>query len=390
MASALHPRVASAPFEDGAVLHDSRTGRLFVVNPWAASALKALRIGARTDDIVGTVTRHAGIDPITAERDLQAFVDDLRKENLLQSCEPEAPPEIEAPKPPDGRPALETTYRLGERTIRVVCHPEDVARAFDQLASPCALANDAPADTHLTLVQHEGAFVLVENERVIDRVSNARSARWALVRELVGEGRGRPWLALLHASAVLTPRGCLLLCGESGAGKSTLLTGLVHAGFPFVADDIALLERGTGLVWPTPLAISVKENSWPLVSKFFPKLTEAPIVRFGDRTMRHVFPDRADIAADAGQKVAAVLFVHYGENATTVLDPLDTKESLRRLGQGGSILPDTDDGLEEFLQRWQRIPAWQLTYGVLGDAISQLRDLIANQCRHGMAGSNAI
>ena len=37
----------------------------------------------------------------------------------------------------------------------------------------------------------------------------------------------------------------------------SLLAGLVHAGFPFVADDIVPLEEGSGLVWPVPLAISI-------------------------------------------------------------------------------------------------------------------------------------
>ena len=366
-------------------MHDSRTGRLFLLNSWGAVALEALRPDARHDDIVDVVVRHAGIDPATATRDLQTFVESLRKEDLLQSDDAHEPLKTDPPRPPDSAASLEASYRIGKRTIRVVCHPEDIARAFAPLAAPCAIPKDASAETCLTLFRHEGAFVLLENDREIDRASSAQGARWALVRELVGEGRGKPWLALLHAGAVLTPEGCFLLCGESGAGKSTLLAGLVHAGFPFVADDIALLERGTGLIWSTPLAISIKENSWSVLARLFPKLAKAPVVQFCDRTMRYLQPDPADVAADTGHPIRGVLFVRYSEHATTTLERLKIRESLVRLGQGGSILPDTDDGLGEFLKRWQKIPAWQLTYGKLGDAVYQLQNFSASGHRHGAA-----
>lgn len=377
MRTALRSGVVSAPFLQGEVLHDAPTGRLFILNPSAAIALRGLKNGADSDGIAYAIVRQTGIDGKTAGSDLDRFIQSLKEAGLLLDTDSGPAPSDPPPRPPDRMPALAATYRLGDRRIRVACHPEDIAAAFEQVAAPVLTDDDAPCETCLTLFRQDDAFVLLENDCVIDRLSCPRAARWALVRELAGEGQGRPWLALLHASAVLTPKGCILLLGESGAGKSTLLAGLIHEGFPFVADDISFLERGTGLIWPTPMAISIKEKSWPLVGRMFPKLAEAKVVRFGDRTMRYLTPDPAAVAVEAGHPIAAALFVCYAEGAPLGLERLDAASSLVRLGRGGSILPDSDAGLGEFLERWPSIPAWQLTYGHLDEAIPRIATLTA-------------
>lgn len=389
MYPALRPGVVSAPFADGGLLHDPRTGRLFILNASGAGLLNALRAGTRSNGDLDDLVRHGFGGVEIAERDVQAFLDGLRAADLLQ---PDDEPEstlLPVPASPEGRPALDAVFRIGDRRIRVVCHPPDIASTFAAIAAKARAGEGEPASTCLTLLAHDDAFVLLENDRVVDRLTSLRSARWALIREFVGEGRGRRWLALLHAGVVASPDGCLLLCGESGAGKSTLLAGLVQAGFPLVADDIAMQEEGTGLIWPTPLAISIKENSWPIIGPLFPKLAEAPVIRFGGRTMRYLQPDPGDLADDRGRPITAVLFVRHRPAGPTVLDPLDTRRALVLLGQGGSILPGTDDGLADFLQRWGTTPSFQFTYSRLDDAVGQLSALLSDGFRRAPLSSSA-
>lgn len=375
MVLTLHSGVVSAKFGESDVLYDSCTGRLFSLNASAAAVLLALRNGADVDDMLDAIVRRTGMSSEAARKDFQTFVDGFATADLLVNDGSISLHDNNPSKPLDSDAALVATYRIGERRVRVVCHPVDIASAFRHVAAPAQVANDAPAETSLTLFNDGDGFVLLEDGEVIDRVSSDRAARWALVREVAGEGRARSKLALLHASAVQTPAGCLLLCGESGSGKSTLLAGLVHEGYPFVADDVALLERRSGFIWPTPFAISIKEPSWPLVGRMFPMLDEAPIVRFGDRVMRYLQPDTSVIAADAGQPIAAVLFVRYEEEAEAMLAPLSAKDSLERLCRGGSILPDSDDAFAEFLSLWEQVPAWRLTHGALEDAFPLIRGL---------------
>ena len=376
-------RIGTAPFLDGVVVHDGRTGRLFQLNHTAAQVWRSLRDGHHKDAIVGTLARTHGVDPVAVRGDLAAFADAVRRAGLLgpdDAFEGGAAAELRQPR---GAPALDAAYRVGEAVVRVTCYPAEIAAAFAPLAAPAMMPDGTLAQARLALFRARGAFVLTCDERLVERLDTAPAARWAMVRQLVTAARRRPWLALLHAGALALPAGCLLLCGDSGAGKSSLLAGLVHAGFPFMSDDIVPLEEGSGLVWPVRLAISIKSGSWAAIGSLFTELAGAPSVRFGGRTMRYLWPDAWAVAPDSvGYPAAAVLFPRYVKDAPLTLTRLDPAQSLALLGEGGSVLPTTDAGLTEFLAWWGRIPAYQLCYGSLEAAVAEVRALT-----HGLRGS---
>jgi hypothetical protein len=371
-------RIGTAPFLDGVVVHDGRTGRLFQLNHTAAQVWRSLRDGDPEDVIVGALARTHGLDPLAVRGDLQSFAHAVRNAGLLEPDE--ASEKATVLPPPQERPALDAAYRLGEIAVRVTCYPPDIAAAFAPLAAPALAPDGALPQIRLALFSANGTFVLTRDDRVVDRLDTAQAARWAMVRQLVLAGTRRSWLALLHAGAVATPAGCLLLSGDSGAGKSSLLAGLVHAGFPFIADDIVPLEERSGLVWPVRLAISIKNGSWPVIGSLFPELADAPIIRFGGRAMRCLWPNTRAVAVDsAGYPAAAVLFPRYVKDAPAELTRLDPARALALLGEGGSLLPTSDAGLAEFLAWWGRLPAYRLSYGRLDEAAAAVRVLTDGQ-----------
>jgi hypothetical protein len=74
------------------------------------------------------------------------------------------------------------------------------------------------------------------------------------------QARGRE---LLHASAVLTPRGAIAFAGSSGAGKSTMAFALSQRGYPPMADDALLFDVVGEAVQlhPLPFALQVSSKS---------------------------------------------------------------------------------------------------------------------------------
>ena len=62
----------------------------------------------------------------------------------------------------------------------------------------------------------------------------------------------------IHAGVIGDQSRCILLPAPPGSGKSTLTASLVHAGFEYFSDEVALLEEGSFDVFPVPLAICVK------------------------------------------------------------------------------------------------------------------------------------
>jgi hypothetical protein len=364
---ALH-RFAVAPFLGGAVLHDTQSGRLFRLNATASQAWQVLRDGGDQAAIARSLVEAHGVDAATARTDAGRFVAALRRECPLALTRPRRRGAADAPVPCHP-PALGATYRVGGVPVRVTCFPRSVASSFAPLAAPARADAGPPAAVGLQLYRGGGRFVLKRDERLVERLASAPLARWALVRQMA-LANGRSWLALLHASAAASPGGCLVVCGGAGAGKSTLLAALLHAGLTYVADDILPLEAGSQLVWPVRFAISIKQGSWPTVGRLFPALACAPLVRFGGRTMRYLWPERVAVADDTvGCPPLALLFPRYTPGAPLSVFRIDPARALALLGKGGSLLPTTDAGLAEFLEWLERTPAFEMGFGVLDDAV---------------------
>jgi hypothetical protein len=300
--------LASAAFAGGEVIHDLRTGRVFQLNHTAAQVWRELGSGADVGLVSRKLAQRYQVDLALARRDVDALLHDLHAAGITspmaQILPPPRPPRVR--RPPRSKPAWSAVCRVGEVPVRVVCHPATVAGSLALLTRRTVVRD--VAETCLVLFRARDGFVLLQDGTPVGCQPNAASARWALLRQLVSIGRRRRWLALLHAAGVATPAGCLVLAGGSGSGKSTLLAGLLHAGHGFVADDILPLEAGTGLVWPVPLAVSIKQGSWPVVEQLFPGFERAPVVRFAERKLRYLWPASDAVALAHGTPAAALLF----------------------------------------------------------------------------------
>jgi hypothetical protein len=68
------------------------------------------------------------------------------------------------------------------------------------------------------------------------------SVRLFLLGSVFGALLHQRGLLPLHASAIETPRGAVLLAGSSGTGKSTLAGAFYRRGYPVVADEICALD----------------------------------------------------------------------------------------------------------------------------------------------------
>lgn len=99
----------------------------------------------------------------------------------------------------------------------------------------------------LVRVKDLGRFLVEDGQRITFETgedfapANLRLALINLGLSVILHQRGA---LALHASAVATPGGAVLFCGERSAGKSTLAAGLRQRGWPLVCDDKAALYLG--------------------------------------------------------------------------------------------------------------------------------------------------
>jgi HprK-related kinase A len=76
---------------------------------------------------------------------------------------------------------------------------------------------------------------------------------------------------ILHAGVAALGDDAILLPGTSGSGKSTLTTALCFSGWRLLSDELALIDRHDGLVYPMPRPLSLKNASIDLIRSLFPQ-----------------------------------------------------------------------------------------------------------------------
>jgi hypothetical protein len=92
----------------------------------------------------------------------------------------------------------------------------------------------------------------------LDRRHPAWHAYNLLMRDLLGSVGGH---FVFHASALASAGRALLLAGPSNFGKTTLAVHLAFQGYSLLADDLAVVERGTGRLVPLPRSLHFRAGS---------------------------------------------------------------------------------------------------------------------------------
>jgi hypothetical protein len=91
-------------------------------------------------------------------------------------------------------------------------------------------------------------YVREGKEIVIERKENAddKSVRLFCLCNAMAAALYQRQQVALHAGAIVTDQGLVLVSGHSGAGKSTTISALRQKGFAAFADDVVILSKQNG------------------------------------------------------------------------------------------------------------------------------------------------
>lgn len=190
-------------------------------------------------------------------------------------------------------------------------------------------------------------------------------------------------LLALHAGAVASSAGCLLLPATGGSGKTTLTAGLLHRGWDYLSNDIVLLQHGSLDAVAVPDSLCIKEGAWEVLAPLFPELRDLPVhQRFDGTRLRYLVPPAfGGRNASGGVPVRWIVFPRYRRGAATALRPLSTADGLCRLMMHCCGLPGLLEqaDIRRLIPWLSGIPCFEMELSDLDTAVLQIGSLAAGR-----------
>lgn len=109
----------------------------------------------------------------------------------------------------------------------------------------------------------DGPSTVLRNDKRIATAQDAGALLFEVQRDLVVMlQRFRSDLLFFHSSVLQHKLVAILFAAPSGSGKSTTCWGLLHCeGFQYMSDELAPIDPNSMLVYPFPLALSLKSTT---------------------------------------------------------------------------------------------------------------------------------
>jgi hypothetical protein len=154
-------------------------------------------------------------------------------------------------------PVATNSYRFSDLTISVTSDSPLFARFFADLHHAFRVPDPGPAALAFELSAAQGILSLAGETLLQAEPDLLFPAACERILDLVAAHTARH--IMIHAGAVSWGSAGTLIPGYSYHGKTTLILELVRRGFGFLSDEIAALDRTTGLVDPFPR----RPRVWP-------------------------------------------------------------------------------------------------------------------------------
>ena len=175
----------------------------------------------------------------------------------------------------------------------------------------------------------------------------------------------------IHAGAVGSETGGILLPGKSGSGKSTFTTWLVFCGCNYLTDELVILAGNDHRIHPFTRPLSLKIGSSSVLSSFLSYGPQEVVngangFMLPHRLINENFP--------AAPPLSLILFPEYKAGTTTELTKMTTALGCARLMECYVNARNIQDhGISQLAEITRNTPIYQLTYGSF-DGLHELLD----------------
>jgi hypothetical protein len=383
----LRADLAMLPLDGDAVVFSEEAQHLVHLNPPAALLFRELQKGTPASEFADVLAAEGLVPSREAEHWVTGTLDAFRSCGMFQ----------DGPVPPV---ALTSLAEDDAETARQAagCAPyasfEPVAEERYRLLETCALIRFGHVAQvrlvrsiigHLATDDHVAPAIVIDINAKMRDDGHLRSdvyrdgipVGWAprlsemgpIVKAALWQSaiNAHDFLFYIHAGVVGTGASCVLLPAAAGSGKSSLTAALVHRGFRYFSDEVALIEPTTFHVSPMPLAMCIKSTGWDLMARYYPGILSLPIhVRIDEKVLRYI-PPPADSLEQVPMPVRHIIFPRYEQAAPNRLERVNRSEALGRLmNECLALRQRLDQTNVRQLVRWiAGIECYELTFSSL-------------------------
>ncbi len=376
------------PLDDEVVVFSEETQSLVGLNASAAYIAQQVNAGTEPSSIARELAKNGSTSTAEARNWIAATLEALRSHGMAADgslLEPRASAPVESPqadriaKMPPYSPVeavAERRYRLLDAVALMRFAMAGQAEAVD--AALGHLAVDAGAEPTICVEVH--AAILGSRGSVRSNIyCDTKPVQFATgLQRLAPPVKALFWersiesydfLFYIHAGVVGTGGRCVLLPAAAGSGKSSLTAALVHRGYRYLSDEVALIKPNTFLVPPVPLAVCLKSTGWNVMSHYFPHLGQLMRhQRLDSKVVRYVPPTPASVQ-QTDARVSHVVFPRYDSNAATEIRPIARSAALRRMmGECWACGHLNRTNVAELIQWIAHIDCYELSFASLEDA----------------------
>jgi HprK-related kinase A len=188
-------------------------------------------------------------------------------------------------------------------------------------------------------------------------------------------GRRLNHLLLFHAGVVERHGRALVLPATPGSGKSTLTAALSLRGWRMLSDEFGVLDMASGLLLPMLKPTALKNESIPVIRSFEPDAPIGPAFpKTRKGTVAHLAPSAHAVqGVQRGAGVGAVVLPKWVAGSPTRMEPLQPHVAFSALAFNAfNYTVAGRDGFQATADIAANVPAWQLVYSDLDDALRTL------------------
>jgi len=371
VAPARHPETLAAMVDDSLVLMSPRDRRLHELNNSARAVWERLEPGATVGEIVSEVAENFEVSASAIRDDIHRLIDRLRGDGLVTDDLRQS----DFTRPVRARNLIRADHQLTVRALDAVVgiavDDAELADALAPILKPL-MSTGEPTDEIVVTATRNHLYSLEMPGRTPVIVGSQVAAVLRIVGELNTLAvESVPDHLVLHAGAVATPAGGVLLPAPSNHGKSTLTAALVQRGHGYLTDEAAAVSADLSLR-PYPKALALDPGSFELFPEARPDHAGGSLSQAVQEREWHIDPARlGPVSGPCGASL--VVSPSWTEGAATTctrLGPIDALHLL--LGQSFEFGVDAQRAFTTLARVAETVPVFRLVYSDLSGGVAEI------------------